>query len=106
MLLTSVGVPSALYATVRDLRRARGARLGALQRKFPALGIILLCARTARTAPVRRGYLGGRTAPVRRGCLGGRPVLGWFPGGARSPLATLPVSFAACRLPTSSTKLS
>ena len=42
MLLTSVGVPSSLYATVRDLRRARGARLGALQRKFPALGIILL----------------------------------------------------------------
>jgi len=42
MLLTSVGVPSGLYATVRDLRRARGARLGALQRKFPVLGILLL----------------------------------------------------------------
>ena len=42
MLMTSVGVPSGLYQTVRDLRQARGVRLGAFQRKFPALGILLL----------------------------------------------------------------
>tara|TARA_B110001452_G_scaffold13110_1_gene10857 strand:+ start:310 stop:759 length:450 start_codon:yes stop_codon:yes gene_type:complete len=42
MRMTSVGVPSGLYETVRDLRQARGARLGAQQRKFPALGLQLL----------------------------------------------------------------
>mmetsp|Transcript_10899 Transcript_10899/g.16420 ORF Transcript_10899/g.16420 Transcript_10899/m.16420 type:complete len:427 (-) Transcript_10899:194-1474(-) len=42
MYLTSVGVPSVVYETVRDLRQARGQRLGAMQRKFPALGIALL----------------------------------------------------------------
>ncbi|KAH8064178.1 hypothetical protein JL720_12977 [Aureococcus anophagefferens] len=42
MYLTSVGVPSVVYETVRDLRKARGYRLGAMQRKFPSLGIALL----------------------------------------------------------------
>ena len=42
MRMTSVGVPSMLYETVRDLRQARGVRLGAQQRKFPALGLLLL----------------------------------------------------------------
>ena len=42
MYLTSVGVPSVVYETVRDLRQARGRRLGAMQRKFPRLGIFLL----------------------------------------------------------------
>mmetsp|Transcript_34612 Transcript_34612/g.75519 ORF Transcript_34612/g.75519 Transcript_34612/m.75519 type:complete len:752 (+) Transcript_34612:62-2317(+) len=32
---TSVGVPSAVYDTVKGLRQARGARLGATQRKLP-----------------------------------------------------------------------
>jgi hypothetical protein len=35
MYLTSVGVPSSVYETVRSLRQARAARLGALQRKLP-----------------------------------------------------------------------
>jgi hypothetical protein len=42
MLLTSVGEPGCVYQTVRTLRQARSRRLGALQRKFPALGIFLL----------------------------------------------------------------
>jgi hypothetical protein len=42
MYLTSVGVPSVIYETVRDLRQARGYRLGAMQRKFPRLGVVLL----------------------------------------------------------------
>ena len=42
MYMTSVGVPSVVYETVRNLRQARGYRLGATQRKFPALGIVLL----------------------------------------------------------------
>ena len=42
MYLTSVGVPSVVYETVRDLRQARGRRLGAMQHKFPRLGIFLL----------------------------------------------------------------
>merc|ERR1719428_1397427 len=42
MLLTSVGVPGVIYQTVRTLRQARSRRLGAIQRKFPALGIYLL----------------------------------------------------------------
>jgi len=42
MYMTSVGVPSIVYETVKNLRQARGTRLGAFQRKFPALGIILL----------------------------------------------------------------
>lgn len=42
MYLTSVGTPGVVYETVRDLRQARGYRLGAMQRKFPRLGIILL----------------------------------------------------------------
>ena len=40
--MTSIGVPSVLYDTLRELRQARGVRLGALQRKFPALGVLLL----------------------------------------------------------------
>merc|ERR1719197_1495557 len=42
MYMTSVGVPSVVYETVKNLRQARGYRLGATQRKFPALGIVLL----------------------------------------------------------------
>jgi hypothetical protein len=42
MYMTSVGVPSVVYETVKNLRQARGNRLGAMQRKFPQLGIILL----------------------------------------------------------------
>ena len=50
MYMTSVGVPSVVYETVKDLRQARGARLGAFQRKFPSLGIVLLCTQHRRTA--------------------------------------------------------
>eukprot|EP00964_Phaeocystis_antarctica_P123331 scaffold86991_cov70-Phaeocystis_antarctica.AAC.4 len=39
MLMTSVGVPSVIYDTLKDLRLARAYRLGAMQRKFPSLGI-------------------------------------------------------------------
>ena len=42
MYMTSVGVPSIVYETVKNLRQARGTRLGAMQRKFPFLGIALL----------------------------------------------------------------
>lgn len=35
LYLTSVGEPSSVYNTVRGLRQARGARLGATQRKLP-----------------------------------------------------------------------
>ncbi|EJK59291.1 hypothetical protein THAOC_20510 [Thalassiosira oceanica] len=40
--LTSVGVPSSIYDTVRSLRQARAARLGALQRKLPPVHLLLL----------------------------------------------------------------
>ncbi|CAJ1431664.1 unnamed protein product [Effrenium voratum] len=39
---TSVGVPSIIYDTIRDLRQARGMRLGAMQRKLPAIHFLLL----------------------------------------------------------------
>ena len=42
MYMTSIGVPSVVYETVKDLRQARGKRLAAFQRKFPVLGISLL----------------------------------------------------------------
>merc|ERR1740139_446541 len=42
MYRTSIGVPSVIYEMVGDLRQARGYRLGAMQRKFPRLGIVLL----------------------------------------------------------------
>lgn len=42
MYMTSVGVPSTVYETVRSLRQARAARLGALQRKLPAGHMALL----------------------------------------------------------------
>merc|ERR1719217_1993470 len=42
MYITSVGVPSVIYETIKNLRQARGYRLGAMQRKFPFLGIGLL----------------------------------------------------------------
>lgn len=42
MYLTSVGVPSTVYETVRSLRQARAQRLGALQRKLPTVHMILL----------------------------------------------------------------
>mmetsp|Transcript_60015 Transcript_60015/g.67142 ORF Transcript_60015/g.67142 Transcript_60015/m.67142 type:complete len:441 (-) Transcript_60015:205-1527(-) len=42
MYLTSVGVPSTVYETVKSLRQARARRLGALQRKLPSIHMILL----------------------------------------------------------------
>ncbi len=42
MYMTSVGVPSSVYDTVRSLRQARAARLGALQRKLPRVHMLLL----------------------------------------------------------------
>jgi hypothetical protein len=42
LYLTSVGEPSLVYQTVRSLRQARAARLGALQRKLPDLHMFLL----------------------------------------------------------------
>jgi hypothetical protein len=42
LYLTSVGEPSLVYQTVRSLRQARAARLGALQRKLPQLHMFLL----------------------------------------------------------------
>jgi hypothetical protein len=42
MYMTSVGVPSTVYETVRSLRQARAARLGALQRKLPSIHMLLL----------------------------------------------------------------
>ena len=42
MWQTSVGTPGAIYDTVRWLRRARGERLGAMQRKLPPLHFALL----------------------------------------------------------------
>jgi len=39
---TSVGVPSSVYETVRSLRQARAQRLGALQRKLPAVHFAML----------------------------------------------------------------
>ena len=42
MYMTSVGVPSTVYETVRSLRQARASRLGALQRKLPTVHMGLL----------------------------------------------------------------
>ena len=42
MYMTSVGVPSSVYETVKSLRQARAGRLGALQRKLPLVHFILL----------------------------------------------------------------
>ena len=42
LYLTSVGVPSSIYDTVRSLRQARATRLGALQKKLPPLHLSLL----------------------------------------------------------------
>jgi hypothetical protein len=42
MYMTSVGVPSSVYETVRSLRQARAGRLGALQRKLPQVHMVLL----------------------------------------------------------------
>eukprot|EP00957_Ditylum_brightwellii_P141864 10808190-Ditylum_brightwellii.AAC.1 len=38
MYMTSVGEPGLIYQTIRSLRQARSARLGALQRAFPLFG--------------------------------------------------------------------
>ncbi|CAK0877366.1 unnamed protein product, partial [Prorocentrum cordatum] len=43
LYLTSIGTPSVVYDTVRSLRQARGARLGATQRKLPDEHFVLLC---------------------------------------------------------------
>jgi len=42
LYLTSVGVPSSVYDTVRSLRQARAVRLGATQRKLPEIQFTLL----------------------------------------------------------------
>mmetsp|Transcript_110076 Transcript_110076/g.351118 ORF Transcript_110076/g.351118 Transcript_110076/m.351118 type:complete len:315 (-) Transcript_110076:73-1017(-) len=42
LYVTSVGVPSVIYDTIRDLRQARSERLGAMQRKLPAIHFALL----------------------------------------------------------------
>jgi Protein of unknown function (DUF4239) len=42
MYMTSVGVPSTVYMTVKSLRETRSRRLGALQRKLPRIHILLL----------------------------------------------------------------
>ncbi|KAL3777460.1 hypothetical protein ACHAW5_006416 [Stephanodiscus triporus] len=42
MYITSVGVPSSIYDTVRSLRQARAFRLGALQKKLPPVHFLLL----------------------------------------------------------------
>lgn len=42
MYMTSVGVPSSVYETVRSLRQERAKRLGALQRKLPSIHMLLL----------------------------------------------------------------
>jgi len=42
MYMTSVGVPSSVYETVRSLRQERAKRLGALQRKLPRVHLLLL----------------------------------------------------------------
>eukprot|EP00443_Scrippsiella_acuminata_P064382 CAMPEP_0115451214 /NCGR_PEP_ID=MMETSP0271-20121206/41945_1 /TAXON_ID=71861 /ORGANISM="Scrippsiella trochoidea, Strain CCMP3099" /LENGTH=444 /DNA_ID=CAMNT_0002877467 /DNA_START=1529 /DNA_END=2860 /DNA_ORIENTATION=- len=42
LYLTSVGVPSSIYETVRSLRQLRGQRLGAIQRKMPPIQIAML----------------------------------------------------------------
>ena len=42
MYMTSVGVPSSVYETVRSLRQARAHRLGALHRKLPRIHMLLL----------------------------------------------------------------
>jgi Protein of unknown function (DUF4239) len=42
MYMTSVGVPSTVYETVKSLREARARRLGALQRKLPSIHMLLL----------------------------------------------------------------
>ena len=42
LYLTSVGVPGQIYDTVRSLRQARARRLGARQRKVPAVHLLML----------------------------------------------------------------
>ena len=42
LYLTSVGIPGNIYDTVRSLRQARSRRLGAMQRKVPAIHLWML----------------------------------------------------------------
>lgn len=42
MYMTSVGVPSSVYDTVKSLRQIRATRLGSLQRKLPRIHMVLL----------------------------------------------------------------
>jgi hypothetical protein len=42
LYITSVGEPSVIYSTVKELRKARAKRLGALQRKMPEVNMYLL----------------------------------------------------------------
>jgi hypothetical protein len=42
LYITSVGEPSSIYSSVKELRHARAKRLGALQRKMPEINMYLL----------------------------------------------------------------
>lgn len=42
LYLTSVGIPGHIYDTVRSLRQTRSRRLGAMQRKVPAIHLLML----------------------------------------------------------------
>lgn len=42
MYLTSVGVPSSIYDTIRTLRQSRALRLASLQKKLPPLHLLML----------------------------------------------------------------
>jgi len=42
LYVTSVGTPSSIYSTVRQLRQSRSTRLAAMQRKMPELNLYLL----------------------------------------------------------------
>ena len=65
LYLTSVGVPGNIYDTVRSLRQARSRRLGAMQRKVPAVHLLMLwimCATLILTFPTLIGVGGAALA--------------------------------------------
>lgn len=74
MYMTSVGVPSAVYDTVKGVRQARGQRLAAMQRKFPILGIGLLYV-LAFTLLLAFPILGATTAQKSKDVLNYQPFL-------------------------------
>ena len=86
MLMTSVGVPSVIYDTLKDLRLARAYRLGAMQRKFPFLGI-------ARPATLQRAALALASAGV------GAALASCFFGLVLAPQLALPRPPRLARLP-------